>query len=589
MSYTIRRFDKSNTIPALIVNDKKFDTSTTTLTFFGLNSVDFGVGLNENYLHLMEHFNNKDIALAKVVPGQLWFDKSIRKMKIWTGNRWHILKEYTTNKLPKGFVTIVGSLVNGSTVSTANTLYDEDGLGDFSYQWYLDTNIIPNATDSTYTILLSDVGHMLAVSLSYTDGNHNKEIVYSKEYAINAAANHLPTGSLTIDGIIEIGQTLTAVVNDIQDADGMVGGGGNFGWLVDGDDIPTENNNTYTIKPDDGGKTIKAKYYFTDLSNNSEVVYSNSVVIPYAVTTTTSGPTTTTTAAPGPTTTTTKSRPDTSALDSAIAKCNATVPALKDTWFAAEADRVITSNNYMAACSSAVDQFDDIVTNTNTFDSDALKLVKSTYEKWNIGINACIKNKQDLFNILQDEASAQILAAAYQAKLDVLASNITTKYTYRTTVVNKYIDSIMAANDTHEWSHGLLGLMAVDDDANKKYTDSITLWNSTYNDALTVNKDILVKILNSASVTRISNLCDYKISTYNDIKTKDTDYYTLVHSKYLATAGIDPVGDTSFKINDIGSIDTYAQKFKNSSTTKYTTALTDKPDIVNAANQVLAG
>jgi hypothetical protein len=301
MSYTIHHFDKSNTIPAVVVNDKKIDKSTTTLSFYGLNSVDFGAGLNENYLHLMEHFCDRDISIVKLVPGQMWYDSTIKKMKIWTGNKWHILKEYTTNVLPKGFVTIVGNMVNGSTVSTANTLYDEDGLGDFSYQWYLNATKINDATDSTYTILLSDVGHTLAVSLSYTDRNNNKEIVYSKEYPINAAANHLPTGSLNLDGTVRIGEILTAVVNNIQDSDGFIGG--NFGWLLNGVDISGENNNTYTVKAGDAGKALKAKYYFTDLNNNSETVFSNAVIVPYAVTTTTAEPTTTTTEAPATTTT----------------------------------------------------------------------------------------------------------------------------------------------------------------------------------------------------------------------------------------------------------------------------------------------
>lgn len=300
MSYTIRHFDKSNTIPAIVVNDKKIDKSTT-LSFYGLNSVEFGSGLNENYLHLMEHFCDRDIAIAKLVPGQLWFDSSINKMKIWTGNKWHILKASTSNVVPKGFVTIVGNIVNGSTVSTANTLYDEDGLGDFTYQWYLNATKINNATDSTYTILLSDVGKKLAVSLSYTDGNNNKEVAYSKEYTVNSAANNLPTGSLSITGIVRIGEIITASINNIQDADGFIGG--NFAWLFNGVVIPGENNNTYVVQPGNGGGTLKAKYYFTDLNNNSEIVYSNSVVVPYAVTTTTQAPTTTTTQEPTTTTT----------------------------------------------------------------------------------------------------------------------------------------------------------------------------------------------------------------------------------------------------------------------------------------------
>ena len=518
MSYTIRRFDKSNTIPALIVNDKKIDTSTTTLTFFGLNSVDFGVGLNENYLHLMEHFNNKDIALAKVVPGQLWFDKSIRKMKIWTGNRWHILKEYTTNKLPKGFVTIVGSLVNGSTVSTANTLYDEDGLGDFSYQWYLDTNIIPNATDSTYTILLSDVGHMLAVSLSYTDGNHNKEIVYSKEYAINTAANHLPTGSLTIDGIVEIGQTLTAVINNIQDVEGFIGG--NFGWVeIDGTNIVNiaeENNNTYTIKTDDGGKTIKAKYYFTDLSNNIEVVYSNSVVIPYAVTTTTPGPTTTSTTTPGPTTTSTTSRPDTTALDTKIDLCNATVPILQTDWFQAEVARAQAEQKLATAEKNSIPLYTR--NSLHTIYTNAISKANTTYKTWLTSINACISNKQELFDTLQNKSSALSLTQAHQSKLVTYKTAIDNAINMYTATIKDYDEQIgMYANDNlyiriqlQELSTGVWGVVS-------SYQ---TAWSDSFDKSATANLNIVNSFQDTESVTTITKLSEYKTNTLKDIYDK---------------------------------------------------------------------
>lgn len=592
MSYTIRRFDKSNTIPALIVNDKKIDTATTTLTFFGLNSVDFGVGLNENYLHLMEHFNNKDIALAKVVPGQLWFDKSIRKMKIWTGNRWHILKEYTTNKLPKGFVTIVGSLVNGSTVSTANTLYDEDGLGDFSYQWYLDTNIIPNATDSTYTILLSDVGHMLAVSLSYTDGNHNKEIVYSKEYAINATTNHLPTGSLTIDGIVEIGQILTAVVNNIQDVEGFIGG--NFGWVeIDGTniaDIAGENNNTYTIKPGDGGKTIKAKYYFTDLSNNNEVVYSNSVVIPYAVTTTTAGPTTTTTAGPGPTTTTTKFIPDTSALQAAITTCNATVPALQTLWFDAEKARVTTEQNSATEIKANGDNIDSLGRRMALagIDDTALKKSAATHTTWLNSINACIKNKQDLFDTLQNKSTAISLSQAYQNKMEIYKTAIDNAIALYSTTINDYSEQIgkdTSNNRTETTLTSRLALKELSGEVWNIVTKYKNAWNTTFTDAIDVNFNIITTLNDSSCVATVTALATYKTTTLKDIYDKLKVISDAADAKY---ASVD--GNTGIDLGarmEWGALSDATDNPTIAAQQEWTKSLTDGPTLTTQAQNLL--
>lgn len=578
MSYTIHHYDSSNTTPVTIINDKKIDNLTTTLTFNGLNSVDFGLGLNENYLHLMEHFCDKDITIAKLVPGQLWFDNTIKKMKIWTGSKWHILKELTTNITPKGFVTIVGNIVSGSTVSTANTLTDEDGLGDFSYQWYLDAVPIPNATDSTYTIQLSDVNHTLAVSLSYIDGNHNKETVYSKEYPINIAANNLPTGSVTIDGIIQIGETVTAINNGISDADGFLGI--QFGWLLDGVDIVGENNPTYVIKVGDAGKTLKAKIYFTDNLGNNESVLSNGVIIPYAVTTTTIGSTTTSTTLP-------VVLPNTSALQASISQCNASVPLLKTAWASSVSDYETAAGRYMAVSTSAYELFDDAVDAAYYPYYDAFENITSKLNVWKTGINSCIQNKQNLFNILKDESSAQSLAAAYNEKLNAYKTAIELAYTFRTTASTTYMSGIMSAAQFNDWYIFTNGLNEVAIDSRVPINNYLTDFVTTYNAALLANQNILNEVKTQASVTRISDLCDLNISCWDSFKTKESDFYTLADTKLQGTNGISPVGDGNFKIQYIEEVQEYANTKKNDAIAKYNTAITSKVTIMAAANTVL--
>jgi hypothetical protein len=609
MSYTIRRFDKSNTTPALIVNDKKVDTSTTTLSFYGLNSSDFGAGLNENYLHLMEHFCNRDISLAKVVQGQLWFDTTIKKMKIWNGNRWHILKEYTTNKFPKGFVTIVGNTVNGETVSTANTLYDEDGLGDFTYQWYLGSDKITGATSPTYTILLSDVGKDLAVSLSYTDGSHNYETVYSKFYPINSAANHLPTGTLTITGIAEIDEILTAEIDNIQDADGLVGGGGNFGWMLDGVDIPGSNSPTYTIKPGDAGGTIKAKYYFTDLNNNQEVVYSNQVVIPYAVTTTTAEPTTTTTDVPVPgatststtteapttsttevpTTSTTTTRPDTSELDGKITLCNALVPTLKDIWFQAEKDRVITEQ-ILAAEHKLGDDADNLSRRIGLENSDtaAIGKVITNYNKWVTGINACIQNKKDLFTILQNTSSALSLTQAYQSKLEIYKMAIDNAITFYNTTLNDYnaiIGKDVSDNRTHTTLRCRLELRDLSYDAWGVVVKYKSAWDASFNDAVTANLEILVTLNTSAAVSTVTTLAQYKTSTLKDIYEKLKVISDAANAKYVSVDGVTSI-DQGARL-EWEDLKTITSNHTTSVKNQWTSSITDGATLTTTAQNLL--
>jgi len=278
--------------------------------------------------------------------------------------------------------------------------------------------------------------------------------------------------------------------------------------------------------------------------------------------------------------------PDTSALQTNIAICNATVPVLKDTWFAAEADKVVTLNNYMATCTAANDWSSDIVNNTNGFDSAAQNIVTSTRNSWIVGINACIQNKQQLFDVLQNEASAQSLAAAYNAKLDILKSAIDLMYINRLNVDNKYIAGVMSAHAFGDWFQVGNGLASESSDAQNRLIPYLDEWDSTYAMAESANSGILNRLISSAAVTRISNLCDLKISTYESNKTSETDYYTAIHTKYLATAGITDV-DLIFKNSTLAGMDNDAIRYKNDALTKYTTALTDKPTIVAAANAVL--
>ncbi|MGY8791693.1 MAG: hypothetical protein ACKVKR_15665, partial [Pseudomonadales bacterium] len=63
------------------------------------------------------------------------------------------------NKEPSGSITITGTITQGEVLTAgASSVADEDGLGDFSYQWLRDGNDISGATASTYTLAQADVG-----------------------------------------------------------------------------------------------------------------------------------------------------------------------------------------------------------------------------------------------------------------------------------------------------------------------------------------------------------------------------------------------------------------------------------------------
>lgn len=78
----------NNTFGTLLVTlaDGTIDTTTTDLTLIGKGYAGFGEKLNENFISLLENFNNTS-APANKIQGQLWFDKTNQRLNVYTGTK----------------------------------------------------------------------------------------------------------------------------------------------------------------------------------------------------------------------------------------------------------------------------------------------------------------------------------------------------------------------------------------------------------------------------------------------------------------------------------------------------------------------
>lgn len=81
MSYKLNKTDGSLLVDLV---DGKVDSSTTNLTFIGKNYQGFGEFINENFIKLLENFSNTS-APSKPIKGQLWYDSSTGRLKIYDG------------------------------------------------------------------------------------------------------------------------------------------------------------------------------------------------------------------------------------------------------------------------------------------------------------------------------------------------------------------------------------------------------------------------------------------------------------------------------------------------------------------------
>jgi hypothetical protein len=186
-----------------------------------------------------------------------------------------------------GGVSITGTATEDQ-VLTANTatLADVDGLGTLHYQWQHDvgSGYVSVGTDqATYTLGDSDVGGLVRVVVSYTDGQGFAETSTSPSTASIANVNDAPTGGVSVTGTATENQVLTADTATLADADGL--GTLHYQWQRDsgsGFVNVGADQTTYTLGAGDIGGVIRVVTSYTDDNGTAEAVTSpaTSAVIP---------------------------------------------------------------------------------------------------------------------------------------------------------------------------------------------------------------------------------------------------------------------------------------------------------------------
>ncbi|MFM6409922.1 MAG: hypothetical protein ACKPGT_36795, partial [Microcystis sp.] len=191
------------------------------------------------------------------------------------------------NDAPTGSVTIAGTATENQTLTASNNLADADGIETLNYQWQQSTDgtnwtDISGATNTTsLTLGYEQVGKYVRVQISYTDSNGTLETVNSGATDVVVTnLNHLPTGSVTLNGSATEDQTLTAS-NNLADADGL--GTLNYQWQQSTDGINWTNindatNTTFTLGDNQVGKQIRVQVSYTDGKGTLETVNSDSTI-----------------------------------------------------------------------------------------------------------------------------------------------------------------------------------------------------------------------------------------------------------------------------------------------------------------------
>ena len=173
------------------------------------------------------------------------------------------------NDAPVGVPAISGPATEDSILTaSAAAITDLDGLGTFGYQWLRDGNVIAGATSTTYTLGDDDVGAVISVRTTYTDGYGTTETPTSVATIAVANVNDTPVGLPTITGTTSPDQTLTASTSGISDADGL--GAFSYQWLRGSTSISSATSSTYVLGEADVGSTISVRVTYTDAKSTAE-------------------------------------------------------------------------------------------------------------------------------------------------------------------------------------------------------------------------------------------------------------------------------------------------------------------------------
>ena len=108
-------------------------------------------------------------------------------------------------------------------------------------------------------------------------------ITVTRPSAATQPSNSEPTGVPTIAGTAWVGETLSASVSEITDADGLGGATFTYQWIRSDGTTDTEiadaTQASYTLVPTDQGKTIKVRATFTDDGGTEEALTSAATAV----------------------------------------------------------------------------------------------------------------------------------------------------------------------------------------------------------------------------------------------------------------------------------------------------------------------
>ncbi len=180
MPYTIKKFNGQT---LAIIQDGSVDNISTDLNLPGKNYAGYGKALNESLVYLLENFANS-VEPTNKITGQLWFDTSVKKIKVYNGIEFKPLGsiEHSATE-PTG--QLIGDLWFNTTTSQLFVYNGSD------YKLIGPLLVNPNAAQLVSKILIDTGGNQHTVLLSQFEDSVIS-ILSKDEFDIDSTQTPIP-------------------------------------------------------------------------------------------------------------------------------------------------------------------------------------------------------------------------------------------------------------------------------------------------------------------------------------------------------------------------------------------------------------